>query len=370
MGYQSGFRKPGWLRLPESVREEFWEAVRSGLSPTAAATVTGVHGSTGRKWAKDAGYVTDTKHRGIRYSPAVRDAFWEAVRSGCSPAQAAVMSGVSEHTGRHWLKQAGFVPRTPAPADHELDTEPRVRSMSFTERCRLEELLVAGCSPARAAGLLGCRRSTISRETRRGATGSGYRARVGQDAADVHAARPKPRKLDTSPALLDEVLRRLEKRHSPEQIAGRLRQDFPDDPEMWVSHETIYQAVYVQPRGELAQQVKTALRSGRTRRKPQGRKPIDGRGRMKDMVNISATNVVGMDDDLGYGVLRVTRDQQWRLSNLPQPLRNMLLAIMFEWGIALLLGAQPSGAALLIVAGLGIITYGLYSFAMARYTKM
>ena len=84
----------------------------------------------------------------------------------------------------------------------------------------------------------------------------------------------------------------------------------------------------------------------------------------------ATTNVVGMDDDLGCGVLRVTCDQQWRLSNLPQPLRNMLLAIMFEWGIALLLGAQPSGAALLIVAGLGIITYGLYSFAMARYTKM
>jgi len=47
------------------------------------------------------------------------------------------------------------------------------------------------------------------------------------------------------------------------------------------------------------------------------------------------TNVIGMDDDLGYGVLRVSRDQQWRLSNLLQPLRNMLLAIMFEWGIAL-----------------------------------
>ena len=47
------------------------------------------------------------------------------------------------------------------------------------------------------------------------------------------------------------------------------------------------------------------------------------------------TNVIGMDDDLGFGVLRVTRDQQWRLSNLLQPVRNMLLAIMFEWGIAL-----------------------------------
>ena len=95
---------------------------------------------------------------------------------------------------------------------------------------------------------------------------------MGQDAVNAGRARPKPRKLATNPVLLDEVLRRLTQRHSPEQIAGRLREDFPDDPEMWVSHETIYQAMYVQPRGELARQVKNALRTGRTRRKPQGRR--------------------------------------------------------------------------------------------------
>jgi IS30 family transposase len=78
----------------------------------------------------------------------------------------------------------------------------------------------------------------------------------------------------------------LEQRHSPEQIAGRLREDFPDDPEMRVSHETIYQALYVQPRGELARLVKTALRTGRTRRKAQGRKET-GRGKLKGMINIS-----------------------------------------------------------------------------------
>jgi transposase, IS30 family len=85
---------------------------------------------------------------------------------------------------------------------------------------------------------------------------------------------------------LAEVVARLEKRHSREQIAGRLREDFPDDPEMWVSHETIYQALYVQPRGALAKLVKTALRTGRTQRKPQGRKHT-GQGELKDMINIS-----------------------------------------------------------------------------------
>jgi hypothetical protein len=67
MEYPTGFREQGWHRLPDSVREQFWEALGLGLSPTAAATVAGVHGATGRKWAKDAGYVTDRKHRGVRY---------------------------------------------------------------------------------------------------------------------------------------------------------------------------------------------------------------------------------------------------------------------------------------------------------------
>ena len=64
--------RPGGSRVSESVREAFWEAVRSGLSPTAAATVVGVHGATGRKWARDAGYQTNTKHFGIRYAKAPR----------------------------------------------------------------------------------------------------------------------------------------------------------------------------------------------------------------------------------------------------------------------------------------------------------
>ena len=89
-------------------------------------------------------------------------------------------------------------------------------------------------------------------------TESGYRARIAQDAVEANLARPKSRRLDDNPALFAEVLRRLKQRHSPEQIAGRLPEDFPDDPEMWVSHETIYQGLFVQARGVLARLVKTA----------------------------------------------------------------------------------------------------------------
>ena len=290
MGYQGGFRGHGVhldVESKASVREEFWRAVRSGLSPTAAATVAGVSGATGRKWAKAGGYQTNPKHYGQQYSQQVKKAFWEALWSGLTPTQAAVRAGVSEHSALRWIQQAGYVPRTPFCPDQTVDTVPQTQSLSFVERCRLEELLEQDYSRADAAKLLGRHRSTIVREARRGATGSGYRARVGQDVAEAHAKRPKPRKLEQHGALLDEVVRRLKKRHSPEQIARRLREDFPDDPEMWVSHETIYQAMYVQPRGELARLVKTALRTGRTQRKPQGRTTTDSRGRIKDMINIS-----------------------------------------------------------------------------------
>ena len=270
------------------MREVFWKALGSGLSPTAAATVAGVCGATGRKWAKAAGYQRNPKHCGTRYSQ-VKDEFWVALRSGMTPTQAAVAAGVSENAGREWVAQAGYVPRTPIAAGHEPEPEAtsRPQAMTFVERCRLEDLLEAGYSQARAAHLLKRDASTISRERHRGATDSGYRAWVAQDKVEANRARPKPRKLATNSVLLVEVVQRLEQRHSPEQIAGRLREDFPDDPEMWVSHETIYQAMYVQPRGELARQVKTALRTGRIQRKHQGRNTTDNRGHLKDMINIS-----------------------------------------------------------------------------------
>jgi transposase, IS30 family len=282
-----GFRKHGSKEVPESAHEDVLAAVRSGLSPAAAATVAGVSATTGYKWARAAGWKAGGGHTGIRYSAVVREVFWAAMRSGASTAQSARIAGVSEMSAVIWVKQAGYVPRTPALAIVEIDGSRRPRApLSFTERCRLEELLEGGCTAVRAAELLDRHRDTIRREIVKGLTGSGYRARVGQDVADTKRKRPKERRLESRPALLAEVVQRLEQRHSPEQIAERLRQDFPDDPEMWVSHETIYQALYVQPRGELARLVKTALRTGRTQRKPQGRKG-NGQGKLRDMINIS-----------------------------------------------------------------------------------
>src|SRR6516162_9477816 len=133
--------------LAVAVREEFRKALQSGLAPTAAATVAGVSGATGRRWAKAAGYQSNPKHCGTRYSSQVRKAFWEALCSGLNATQAAVIAGVSENAAVCWVEQAGFVPRTPFPAGLEL----AVRSggaLSFLERCRLEQLLEAGHSLA------------------------------------------------------------------------------------------------------------------------------------------------------------------------------------------------------------------------------
>ncbi len=277
--------------VPQSVRDAFDAALRSGLSPTAAGTVAGVSGATGRRWAKEAGYQTDPRHCGTRYSAAVKASFWQEMHAGATVADAAVVAGVSENQGRRWVAQAGFVPKTPAPTDDpscavvELDPGVSRGPLSFIERWRLEQLLTAGATVTEAAAALGRSRTTIHQERKRGATTSGYRAWVAQEVATTNAKRPKTRKLESNPALLEQVVARLEKHDSPAQIAGRLRLDFPDDPEMWVSHETIYQALYVQPRGELARIVKEALRTGRVRRKPQGRNETGSK--IRDMVSIS-----------------------------------------------------------------------------------
>jgi IS30 family transposase len=113
-----------------------------------------------------------------------------------------------------------------------------------------------------------------------------YRPSLAQRRADHYARRPKPAKLATNPRLRERVQTKLRDRLSPRQIAIELRQEFPDNPEMQVSHEAIYQAIYVQGRGALRRELAVCLRTGRARRHPR-RKPQERRGRIPDMINIS-----------------------------------------------------------------------------------
>lgn len=142
--------------------------------------------------------------------------------------------------------------------------------LSLEERESIAVGVARGDSASAIARQLGRSPSTITRELSANGGRRNYRAsRADARALDL-ARRPKVAKLARCPRLRAEVERRLETRWSPQQIAARLQVDFPDDPEMRVSHETIYQSLFVQSRGALRRELTKALRTGRARRRARG----------------------------------------------------------------------------------------------------
>ena len=239
-----------------------------------------------------------------------RQRFWAAIARGCYPEAAVVDARVSWVVGARWFRQAGGMPPT-----HLAPSAPSLsgRYLSFAEREQLALLRAQDHGVREIASQLGRAPSTISRELRRNAaTRSGafeYRASTAQWHADRAARRPKTATLATHRRLRQYVQERLAgviaapggalvrgptvpwkgRRHgprqhrrwgrawSPEQIARRLPLDFPDDPTMRVSHETIYQALYIQGRGALRQGLTVCLRTGRALRVPRARTRATGK---------------------------------------------------------------------------------------------
>jgi IS30 family transposase len=157
--------------------------------------------------------------------------------------------------------------------------------LSFVERERISRGVAAEESGREIARALGRSASTVCREIRAGGGRGRYRAIRAERRAQRSARRPKPTKLSACPGLVVEVERGLLLGWSPQQISARLKVEFPDDPGMRISHETIYLSLYVQGRGELRRQLTAHLRTQRSARKPHGR--VERRGRIADMVNIS-----------------------------------------------------------------------------------
>nr|WP_086008090.1 IS30 family transposase [Nocardia concava] len=233
--------------------------------------------------------------------------FWGLIERGVPVGEAAVACGVSENCGGRWVSVVGGV-------KPEFVVEgPRQRPrLTLAEREEIAVGVAAGESANSIAARIGRWPSTVTREIARNgrlrsnqpvsyrrkhrfgarrcgnSAGPHYRAVLAQQRSEARARRPKPGKLATTPELAAIVQDRLERRHSPEQIAGALRTQFGDRPEMQVSHETIYKALYVQGRGELRRELHTALRTGRALRKPhrstENRSP---RTKFADMVMIS-----------------------------------------------------------------------------------
>jgi IS30 family transposase len=164
------------------------------------------------------------------------------------------------------------------------DWSPRPGRLTLADREEISLGLRSGETFSAIAKGLGRQLSTVSREVAANGGRGAYRAWRAHQRARQCARRPKPRKLASVP-LADQVTQWLSRWWSPQEIARRLRIDHPDDPMMWVSHETIYKTLFVQGRGELRRELSRCLRSGRAQRRPQGR--IETRGRIPGMINIS-----------------------------------------------------------------------------------
>src|SRR6202035_3262144 len=165
-----------------------------------------------------------------------------------------------------------------------LSLTPSPGRLVLAEREEISLGLHRGASLTSMAGSLGRSLSTVSREVTANGGRCGYRAWRAHLRAAQRSRRPKTQKL-ARPELAAQVTKGLKKWWSPQEISMRLRLEFPDDPMMWVSHETIYKSLFVQGRGELRRELTRCLRSGRTQRRPRGR--TETRGRIPGMVIIS-----------------------------------------------------------------------------------
>jgi transposase, IS30 family len=211
---------------------------------------------------------------------AVQAQFWEGIRSGLGTEEAGRAAGVGQVVAFRWFGQAGGVKSNgPRPAGG--------RYLSVAEREEIAVGLAAGQSIRVIAARLGRSPSTVSREIGRNSRGRRhYRALAAQGQAQWRARRPKTAKLAGNAVLRAWVQGKLGQRWSPEQIAVMLKREFPEDLGMRVSHETIYQSVYVQGRGALRRELAACLRTGRALRKPR-RRQGERRGKIPGMVMIS-----------------------------------------------------------------------------------
>lgn len=273
---------------------------------------------------RPAGWATRLTGRPAMRSPGrppirreVERAFWMKIAEGMTSGTAAVACGVSPVVGARWFRERGGMPSIQL-------TPPSDRYLSFTEREEIALLNAQAVGVREIARRLGRDPSTVSRELRRNAATRGgrldYRASIAQWKAELAARRPKTPKLVADERLRGYVQdrlsgdvrrpdggqvtgpttprwkgrnkpRRQDRRWatawSPEQIAGRLRTDFPDDDSMRISHEAIYQALYIQGRGALKRELVGCLRTGRALRVPRARSRRRASGHVTPEVMIS-----------------------------------------------------------------------------------
>ena len=224
---------------------------------------------------------------GYSFTQEFKDRFFDLLCSGVTQARACELMGVSATGARNWWREAGAMELVKGPVGGGLarpglpDTPGGPgRRLSLDERIEIMCGLRAGKSQAEIGRAIGRDRSVVCREIRRNANANGvYHARMAHSRAHVRSDRPKPFKLVDNRRLCARIAEWMDQGWSPKLIAVVLAQDFPDDESMQVSHETIYQCLYVQTRGQLRKDLYRSLSLKRARRKPLTSDHTSGRGK-------------------------------------------------------------------------------------------
>ena len=284
-------REAGQRKYTPAQKAEFFVAFDRLKSTRQAARELGLNPDTCAGWVRKAGLKSYGKP-GAGPHPG-RDEYFRLRKVGVNRRKAAAAVGIHLRTAEEWdqgIRKSGdrriypdgrivdykrgvttltppaLAPQTSMPT-LEKPIDPRF--LNVQERELIRDLKSAGASIRSIAQTLGRAPSTISRELGRNTDAvMGYLPHGAHRKAAARRARPKTAKLSVESDLRDYVKDKLLIRWSPEQISHTLIEEFPDNPEMRVSPETIYQALYIQARGGLKREVQAALRTGRTRRKP------------------------------------------------------------------------------------------------------
>jgi transposase, IS30 family len=219
------------------------------------------------------------RSRFARLTPEEIDEVWVRLKAGQAAKVTARQLGLPSSTLRAYLVRCGGVQPVPR--------RRRCGRLGLEDREEISRGLAAGRSLRAIAAGLGRAPSTVSREVGSNGGRGGYRATRSDRSAWDRATRPKSCKLAGNVVLAGIVEAKLRRRWSPQQIAGWLKLTYPDDPEMQVSHESIYRTLFVQSRGALSRELAVYLRTGRTIRRPRGVRMPDGRGVRLNTLNIS-----------------------------------------------------------------------------------
>jgi transposase, IS30 family len=236
------------------------------------------------------------KPQGAKKLTRERDAYFQLMRQGYTNKAACRIVGIDERTGSKWRygrhanrSEKALPPDRRVAAFSRSDAVGHSRYLGEDDRILIADRRREGAAIRQIARELGRAPSTISRELARNAhpVSGEYRPHAAQRRADDRRPRPKTSKIAANPELRAFIQQRLTRKWSPEQICQALREDFPDNAEMHVVHETIYQSLYVQGRGQLRREIARALRTGRAIRKPRAQADRRRNRAIKDMVNVS-----------------------------------------------------------------------------------